>query len=188
MIQRGVITPSCSEWAEPVILVRKKSADGSPDLNKDLIFLYQRDLVVTGNFRNVVVNLDLRWYGTQLDLIDIILKQVETFQENPRSLKAGRCVTRQEIKYLYAVWEQLNFELTYVEKLLPMTRQKRGLLNFGGDVLNFLFGTATSAEIQVLQQAVENVKEQQTAIIHSIDISLPTPSNWIKTSCKIPVT
>jgi len=103
-------------------------------------------------------------------------------------MKAGRCVTRQEIKRLYAEWEQLNFELAHVEKLLPMTRQRRGLLNFGGDLLNFLFGTATSAEIQVLQQAVENVKEQQTAIIHSIDISLPTPSNWIKTSCKIPVT
>jgi len=56
MIQRGVITPSCSEWAEPVILVRKKSADGSPDLRKGLIFLYQRDLVVAGNFRNVVVS------------------------------------------------------------------------------------------------------------------------------------
>jgi hypothetical protein len=30
MIQRGVITPSCSEWVAPVILVKKKSVDGSP--------------------------------------------------------------------------------------------------------------------------------------------------------------
>jgi len=29
MVQRGVITPSCSERAAPVILVKKKSADGS---------------------------------------------------------------------------------------------------------------------------------------------------------------
>jgi hypothetical protein len=30
MLQRGVITPACSEWAAPVILVKKKSLDGSP--------------------------------------------------------------------------------------------------------------------------------------------------------------
>ena len=30
MIQRGVITPSCSEWAAPVLLVKKKSVVGSP--------------------------------------------------------------------------------------------------------------------------------------------------------------
>jgi hypothetical protein len=30
MIQRDVITPSCSEWAAPVILVKKKSMDGTP--------------------------------------------------------------------------------------------------------------------------------------------------------------
>jgi len=35
-----------------------------------------------------------------------------------------------------------------------------------------LFGTATSAEIQVLHQAVENIKEQQTAITHSIEHQL----------------
>ena len=30
MLQRGVITPACSEWVAPVILVKKKSLDGTP--------------------------------------------------------------------------------------------------------------------------------------------------------------
>ena len=82
-----------------------------------------------GNFWNVVINLDLKWYRSQLDLIDLILKQVETYQRNPCSLNTGCYVNWQEIKYLQAVWEQLNLEFEDIEKLLPLTCQKRGLLN-----------------------------------------------------------
>ena len=53
-----------------------------------------------------------------------------------------------------------------------MTRRKRGLLNFGGDLLHFLFGTATSAEMQVLHQTIESIKEQQATITHSIEHQL----------------
>jgi hypothetical protein len=66
------------------------------------------------------------------------------------------------------VWEQLNLEFG-MEKLLPLTCQKRGHLKFGGDVLNCLLETATSAELQTLHQVVEGIKKQQTTITHSID-------------------
>jgi hypothetical protein len=44
-----------------------------------------------------------------------------------------------------------------------------GLLKFGGDVLNYLLETATSAKLQTLHQVVEGIKKQQTAITHSIE-------------------
>jgi hypothetical protein len=53
----------------------------------------------------------LKWYRTQLNLTDIILKQVKTFQENPRTLKACHYVTRQEISYLYAVRGTAKFRV-----------------------------------------------------------------------------
>jgi hypothetical protein len=101
-------------------------------------------------------------------LIDLILRQVETFQRNPRSLNTNRYVNWQEIKYLKALWYQLNLEFQDIEKLLPLTLQKRGLLNCGGNILNFLFGTATSAMLQTSHQVVEGVKLQQWAISHSL--------------------
>jgi hypothetical protein len=55
----------------------------TPDLDKGLVFLYHQDLIVTGNFWNVVVNLDLKWYRSQLDLIGVILAHVENYQKNP---------------------------------------------------------------------------------------------------------
>jgi hypothetical protein len=53
------------------------------DLDKGIVLLYHQDLIVMGNFWNVVVNLDLKWYRSQLDLIDVILEHVETYQRNP---------------------------------------------------------------------------------------------------------
>jgi F0F1-type ATP synthase delta subunit len=59
-----------------------------------------------------------------------------------------------------------------MEKLLPQTRQKRGLINFAGEVLNFLFGTATNAEMQTLHQVVEWIKKQHASITHSVEHQL----------------
>jgi uncharacterized protein YeeX (DUF496 family) len=81
-------------------------------------------------------------------------------------------VNWQEITYLYAVWNQLHRELEDVEKLLPQARQKRGLLNLGGHVLNFLFGTATSTELRDLHEVVENIRERQATITHSVEHQL----------------
>ena len=52
----------------------------------------------------------------------------------------------------------VRFRVASIEKLLPITRQKRGLLDFGGEILNFLFGTATNANLQTLHQVVETIK------------------------------
>jgi hypothetical protein len=76
-----------------------------------------------------------------------MLKQVDTFRRNSRTSNTTLYINWQEIIYLQAVWEQLHFELLNLEKHLPTSRQKRGLLHFGGNVLHFLFGTATSAEL-----------------------------------------
>jgi ssDNA-specific exonuclease RecJ len=78
-------------------------------------------------------------------------------------------VNWQEINYLHAVLEQLHLEFDDIKKLLSQTRTKRILLNFGGHILNFLFGTPTSAELQNLHQVVEDIKEQQATITHSVE-------------------
>ena len=127
---------------------------------------------MTGNFWNLIVNLDLKWYRVQLDMIDLILTQVASYPTNPRFINTSRYVNWQEVTYLQAVWEQLNLEFQDIEKLLPITRQKRGLLDFGGEILNFLFGTATNANLQTLHQVVETIKGQQATITHSLEHQL----------------
>jgi polyhydroxyalkanoate synthesis regulator protein len=81
-------------------------------------------------------------------------------------------VNWQETTYLHAVWNQLHRELEDVENLLPQARQKRGLLNFGGHVMNFLFGTATSADLRNFHEVVENIRERRATITHSLEHQL----------------
>jgi uncharacterized protein YoxC len=105
-------------------------------------------------------------------LIDLVLKQIDAYQKQPRMVDKQKYVNWQELKYVQTIWEQLNLELKDLEKLLPVNRRKRGLLNLGGDVLNFVFGTATSAELQMLHQAVEVIKRRQVAMPHSTEHQL----------------
>jgi hypothetical protein len=58
------------------------------------------------------------------------------------------------------------------EKLLPTTRRKRGLIDLGGQALKFLFGTATNSELQTLHQAVEEIRNKQTTLVHSVENQL----------------
>ena len=110
----------------------------TPDLDKGLVFLYQQDLIITGNFWNLIVNLDLKWYRTQLDMIDLILKQVGTYQTNPRFIYTGRYINWQEVTYLQAVWEQLNLEFQD-RKIVTCDPPKERSPRFWGRSIKFSF-------------------------------------------------
>jgi hypothetical protein len=51
-------------------------------------------------------------------------------------------------------------------------RKRRGLINLGGQVLKFLFGTATNSEVQELQSIVSNYENQKQDIILAVKSQL----------------
>ncbi|KDR16988.1 hypothetical protein L798_09317 [Zootermopsis nevadensis] len=69
---------------------------------------------------------------------------------------------------------ELDKEISNLEKLLPgrATRHRRGLIDFGGQALKFLFGTATSAEVQDLQSIVSKFDNKNDDIIHAVQAQL----------------
>jgi hypothetical protein len=77
-----------------------------------------------------------------------------------------------EIKYFHTIWNQLNLEFKHLGKLLPVTRKKRALLNLGGEILNFLFGTATSTDLPKLHQVIRRKKLKQDIMTHSVEYQL----------------
>jgi hypothetical protein len=91
---------------------------------------------------------------------------------NPRLKSKTHYLNWHEIASINTIVQQLNTELRDLEKLLPTPRTKRALLDLGGHVLNFLFGTATNADLTKLHEAVEQIKDRQTAVVHSVENQL----------------
>jgi hypothetical protein len=65
--------------------------------------------------------------------------------------------------------------LSTLSKLLPVPREanllhrkKRGLVNIGGEALKFLFGIATTQQLQELHTTVESIKEREGDVIHAV--------------------
>jgi hypothetical protein len=69
-------------------------------------------------------------------------------------------------------------ELFTFSKLLPAPKKinlnhwKRGLINVEGDALKFLFGVATTQQLQELHNTVEGIKARDSDVIHAIQKQL----------------
>ena len=73
MLQSGVITPSCSEWAAPAILVKKKSMDGTPKYRfcTDFRGLNAVTIIPVYPIPDIKVNLSLMAGSRYFTLLDI---------------------------------------------------------------------------------------------------------------------
>jgi hypothetical protein len=121
-------------------------------LNKGVVFLHEQELLVTGNHWNIVVNIDVKWFRNTLNILNLVWKQLERYEVEATSQKAD-LVSWQELSRANDITMELDREIKNLEQLLPVNptsvlRKRRGLINLGGQVLKFLFGTATNSEVQ----------------------------------------
>jgi hypothetical protein len=66
------------------------------------------------------------------------------------------------------------------ERLLPeqamsdngILRRRRGILDFGGHVFKFLFGTATTSEVQELHSRVSKLDSKKDDMIHAVEAQM----------------
>jgi hypothetical protein len=80
-------------------------------------------------------------------------------------------ISREELSRVHDITRELDWEIQNLEKLLPtipvgIPRKRRGLISFGGQILKYLFDTATGSEVQELQSVVSRYEDQNEDIIH----------------------
>ena len=80
----------------------------------------------------------------------------------------------EEIMRVKELMSKLNWKLKDIEKLLvnKPTRTKRGLIDFGGDTLKFLFGTATLQDVQSIHEEIQALESRGDDITHAMKLFL----------------
>ena len=107
---------------------------------------------------------------------DLIIIQLNNDSENLGNLRHTldlqiSVFEIQTVNYIIRLKSLLN-SITRMYTQEPISRSKRSLLPWGGDLLNALFGTATESDLECLQKQISNLAVYQNDLVHVVENSL----------------
>jgi len=133
------------------------------------VFLKEKDIFLTNDAWHIAIDVDMCAYEEAVATIkaDLILL------EGPRK----ELTSNSELKQITTLLNTLEVRLYNFQQLLPRLDRRRGLINFGGTVLQTLFGTATIADIHLLHETLDGLKSTTFDIVHSLNSQLTYVKN-----------
>jgi hypothetical protein len=152
--------------------------------NKGLIFLKDRDILLTGDKWTIAVNIALDDYLSLTKGMRFALAQIQ------RNIEAYRNPNRkdfdinwEEIKHLEQLVQGLEVHLESISKLLfeeipskdPVTnriRNKTGLINLIGYGLKYLFGTADKLHLRTEKYIIKKNTEALLYVCKEVQVQL----------------
>lgn len=133
------------------------------ELNKGLVFLKQRDILISTDTWLIVTTIGTDDYDQILTGTEEVFKYLEAQQNNS------------EIKSLIPIYELFRLKInlnntrqqvSQLKLLLPNTRPKRGLINAFGSAFKFLFGTLDNGDYEELNSKIENLENHDDTLVH----------------------
>ena len=107
-------------------------------LNRSVIFLKERDLILSNDSWRIAINIEMEPYEEALSVIKGDLLTVEQRKQE--------FTFNSELKLIDSLLTTLETKLHTFRQILPKLDPRRGLINFGGSVLKALFGTAVVSD------------------------------------------
>ena len=95
--------------------------------------------------------------------LNMLMNQISELEQDSGQMFA---ILRHNLQYLTAMNEHLSLKSTNGANSNSMPRHRRSLFDLGGKILHHLFGTATDADVQKCQQAINHAMTRQETIIH----------------------
>lgn len=149
-------------------------------LNKGVIFVNQGNFLLTTSHWTLVVDIPFDEFDSQLSQLKEHLQNLRQLikaaqrkdVENTALLGSLWNYTAIEAKNLDRMLKEQDVEYRDLKSLVTLDidlRKKRALIDLGGDLLKFLFGTATSKEVEDLNARIARIKTNQEKIVHILE-------------------
>jgi hypothetical protein len=157
--------------------------------NRGVVFEQERDVLLTDSYWTLALDYNLTEVEVENHNLSKILLQVkgqydaffEELMHKNLSVHSQVFTLEASFRYQYASLQQLVTE--YVGKtgdlttLLPRTLKKRGLVDAGGHILKFLFGTADSRDLEIIDERMESLSDAVDEISHNSEDKLTVLNN-----------
>jgi hypothetical protein len=148
---------------------------------KGLIFMRDRDILLTGDKWTLAVNIALDDYVNLIRGMRLILTQIQKnieLHQSPSNKVLD--IYWKEIERLDKITDELEADLMSISKLLSeevpigngkgdTRRHRRGLINVFGYGLKYLFGTADAKDVKRLNAVCDNLQSFQRKVIHTTE-------------------
>lgn len=135
------------------------------EMTAGVVFRKIKDTIISENEWKVVLDFDMREMKKELFMLKNMYADV-AFQAN-----STVNIWNENFEYEYhrieLGIEQYETDIKDLFSLLPSTRSKRGLINAGGHILKWLFGTPNSEDLEHINTKVEELKTVSGTLIHS---------------------
>jgi hypothetical protein len=128
-------------------------------LNHSVLFVKEKDVIFTSDYRKIIVNFDLMPYEGVVSTLREDLRELK--EASQRSLPIG------EIRYVETALRAVEAKLADLKEYLPKVDKLRGFFDIGGTFLKTLFGIATVADLNYLHATVSDLHKKQDTIVHA---------------------
>jgi hypothetical protein len=125
--------------------------------NNSVLFLKEKDVILTNDRWRVAIDLDTSRYE---DVISSIRSQLMVVSKQKEFTPIS------ELKQIEMLLNILESRLLNFQKMLPKLHSRRGILNFGGDILQTLFGIATVVDLDMVHETLDELKSRDVDIAH----------------------
>jgi tetrahydromethanopterin S-methyltransferase subunit B len=123
------------------------------------VFLKEREVLFNDAWR---VAIDIS-QGTYEETASTIITDLLAVEKQKTEL-----TFMSEFKQIETLVETLEAKLQTFHQVLPRLDKRRGLINFGGNVLKFLFGTAVVTDVHQLHESLDELQSRNSDLVYSL--------------------